>query len=292
MNTNGLTTVNEGTKCQNAEMRNENSPLYVGGIFDMIKSALPTIGKVAVNVMSQLVGDDGEQKAGIYTVLSESQNEFTDSGLHFIGKNGRILAVNSSLSNTYSINIPSKGNEAVQSLSLAPFNYVDVTENMKEAVNENIQRFSVMKLPLNAAKGVDGFGSSVLSCLATVTLAVLKIGKNISPQITLSAKGNDLYITLRVGLNPICAQAFQIIAQNGGEQKRFNSVTATTTENNVDGTGKYIVLKGALEGFKADDDLEILGDIMFDNVEGKPLEMKRGTEMTAEDVKRLSACLC
>jgi len=247
----------------------------VGGLFDMIKSALPTIGKVAMNVMSTLVGDG---KTMVYTVLSDgdSSDGFADSGLHFIGGDGRVTAVNTSLSKTYTINVPAKGKGLVQSISLSPLGKWDITDDLRNASNANIQRIGVLGLPNQAAKGLNGIGYGVLSCIAYAVLREL-IG------------GKDLRITLSADLNPVQGQAFTIKGGNGGEEKRFNAVTASAIESNADGTQKCILLKGALDGFEEDDELEILGDIGFENQTGVSVSSKFGTPLTQEDVKKLTS---
>lgn len=260
----------------------------VGGLFDMIKSALPTIGKVAMNVMSTLVGDG---KTTVYTVLSDgdSSDGFADSGLHFVGGDGCVTAVNTLLSKTYTINVPAKGKGLVQSISLSPLGKWDVTDDLRNASNANIQRIGVLGLPNQAAKGLDGIGCGVLSCIAYAVLRELVGGKDISTHISLRAIGKDLRITLSADLNPVQGQAFTIKGGNGGEEKRFNAVSASAIESSADGTQKCILLKGALDGFEEDDELEILGDIGFENLTGVSVSSKFGTPLTHEDVKKLTS---
>jgi len=262
----------------------------IGGLFDMIKSALPTIGKVAMNVMSTLVGDG---KMTVYTVMSEGDcnDGFADSGLHFIGNNGRVIAVNTSLSKTYSVNIPAKGKNPVESISLAPLGKYDITENLRDASNANIQHIGVLGLPNKAAKGLDGIGCGVLSCIAYFVLNELIGGKDISTHISLRAIGKDLRITLSADLCPIQGQSFTIKGSNGGEEKRFNSVVASAVENGIEGAGRCILLKGALDGFKDDDELELLGDIGFENLTGASVASKYSSPLTSDEITKLASSI-
>lgn len=251
------------------------------GLFDFISSALPTIGKVAMNVFSSFANDG--TKVGCYTALSEGQGEEDETGLHFINENGRLMAVNTSLSKSYAVNIPAKGNEPILNAVLKPFSKLDMTEDMRNASNANIQRFSVLGMPKASSAGLTNLGEGVISCLAYVTKGILKIGKKLNAHLTLKAVNDDLQIILSVDLKPVSVQSVTISALNGGEQKRFNFVGAMPIESASNDTEYRIVLKDALKGFQEDDDLEIVGDVAFENVSGKCVVDKTGTFLTEED---------
>lgn len=260
------------------------------GLFDLISSALPTIGKVAMNVFSSFANDG--TKANCYTALSEGESEKDEAGLHFINENGKLIAVNTSLLKSYAVNIPAKGNEPILNAVLKPFSKLDMTEDMRNASNANIQRFSILGMPNPASAGLTNFGEGVISCLAYVTKGILKIGKKLNAHLMLKAVNDDLQIILSVDLKPVSVQSVTVSALNGGEQKRFNFVGATSIESDNNDPEYKIILKNALKGFQEDDDLEIVGDVMFENLSGECIVEKTGTFLTEEDAGNFLSIIC
>lgn len=271
-----------GKKDQTSTVTDTANNEKFNGLFDLISSALPTIGKVAMNVFSSFANDG--TKVCCYTALAEGQGEEDETGLHFINENGKLIAVNTSLSKSYAVNIPAKGNEPILNAVLKPFSKLDMTEDMRNASNANIQRFSVLGMPNASSAGLTNFGEGVISCLAYVTKGILKLGKKLNAHLMLKAVNDDLQIILSVDLKPVSVQSVTISALNGGEQKRFNFVGAMPIESaNSSDTEYRIVLKDALKGFQEDDDLEIVGDVAFENITGECIVDKTGTFLTEED---------
>lgn len=257
------------------------------GIFDIIKKALPTIGKVAMGAINAVVGTNGVEPETAVLKVSLGKNENgEEQSLHFTQQNGRLYAVNTSLTQSCTINMPCKGRElpGVQ-IHMAPFSKYDVTDDFKRAAKVNATRFSIVNSPTSLAQQQANGGYGVLSCLGYFTKALLSNPFAINGHVMLQAVGNNLKITLTGGIDIQCGQNISLRTTAGGAEKNFSKVSATVSETaaNDGNSTKCIILEDALDGFEATDELEFLGDIVFMNAEGKTLKLKLATSMHQYD---------
>ncbi|MBS5205758.1 MAG: hypothetical protein KHZ50_18615 [Bacteroides ovatus] len=262
----------------------------VGGFFDMIKSALPTIGKVAMNVIGGLVNEENGATSGVYTVALGVSESGEGEGVHFLNKDGRVIAVNTSLTQSCSLNFPRKADNIGIAAELFPFSQLDVTDDLRDSAKSNAQRFGVTSVASEVQKGDVAGGFGIMSCLGYFTKKMLEIPFRLNSHITLQMIGKSLQITLSAGLQLKTGQALTLGTTGGGEQRRFNTVTAVT-DGETNAKGSYILLPNALADYKDDDELELVGDLLFENVEGVALNIKRGQPLNYDVIQTLSKAL-
>jgi hypothetical protein len=254
------------------------------GFFDLVKSALPTIGKVAMGVLSNFVS--GSRMAARYTVFGNfNEGLVATAGLHFLRKNNKIYAVNNTMENSYSITIPRRGNNTGLLVHLAPLSQFDVTTEIYDASNANIQNFEVTEMEPSKTTGLQGsIGASILSCLGYFTKGNLVNPFNLTAKISIRAIGLDIQISLAPGLKILQGQSLEVRSVGDGEVKRFNEVSPCLTAEE-DGT-TVLLLKDALAGFKDEDELSLVGDIAFQNVAGIQVADRLG-EGISEEVRSI-----
>lgn len=270
------------------EFQKEN----VNGFFDMIKSALPTIGKVAMNVIGSFVNEENGEKNAMYSVTLGASENGEEEGVHFINKNGKVMAVNTSLTKTCTLNFPRKADNLGLAVQLPPFTQFDVTQDMRNAAKSNAQRFSVVSAP-SEIQGADlAGGTGVLSCLGYFTKKLIERPFNLNSHIILQMIGKNLKITLSGGLKLESGHSLTLGTSAGGELKRFNTIDATLANAGDNATGETcILLPNVLADYSDDDELELIGDLVFVNIGGNSLDIKMGEPLTPEDVQYLSNAL-
>lgn len=184
------------------------------GLFDMIKSAIPSIGKAAMGAFKTVVGD--------------SANSGSSSGCY-----------------KASLGTSDNGEE-----SMSPTSYETKCSNG---------------------------GAGVISCLGYFTKKMLDKPLYLNSHIVIEAIGNSLKISLRGGIEVQYAQGLSIRQSDGGAEKNFSKVFATrdAKESLVsDDSDAYVLLDNALDGYEMDDDLMIVGDLVFVNVTGQRLRFR------------------
>jgi hypothetical protein len=254
------------------------------GFFDFVKSALPTIGKVAMGVLSNFVS--GSRKAARYTVFGNFNEEQTaTAGLHFLRSDNKLFAVNNTMDNSYSITIPRRGSNKGLLVHLAPLSQLEITDEIYEASNANIQNFEVTEMEPEKTTCLRGsIGASILSCLGYFTKGNLTNPFNLTAKISIRAIGLDIQISLAPGLEILQGQSLEVRSVGDGEVKRFNEVDPCLTAEE-DGT-TVLLLKDALAGFKDEDELSLIGDIAFKNVTGVQVADRLG-EGISEEVRSI-----
>ena len=93
----------------------------------------------------------------------------------------------------------------------------------------------------------------------------------------IEAIGNNLKISLRGGIEVQYGQCLSIRQSDGGAEKNFSKVFATREVKDTvvtDGSDAYIMLDNALDGYGMEDDLMIIGDLVFVNVTGQRLQCR------------------
>lgn len=264
----------------------------VDGFFDMIKSALPTIGKVAMNVIGSFVNEVDSAKPALYTVNLGASENGEEEGVHFLNKDGKVIAVNTSLTKTCTVNFPRKASNLGLTVQLPPFTEFDVTQDLRNSARSNAQRFSVVSTPSELQQADVAGGIGMLSCLGYFTKKMIERPFNLNAHIVLQMIGKNLKITLSGGLEVQSGHSLTLGTSAGGELKRFNTVAATSgnADENAAG-GTYILLANALSDYADDDELELIGELEFVNVGGNPLNVKKGEALTSESVQHLSNAL-
>lgn len=270
------------------DFRTEN----VNGFFDMIKSALPTIGKVAMNVIGSIVNEGNGEKNAMYSVTLGASENGEEEGIHFINKDGKVIAVNTSLTKTCTLNFPRKADHLGEAVQLAPFTQFDVTQDLRNSAKSNAQRFSVVSAP-SEIQGADVAGGiGVLSCLGYFTKKLIESPFKLNSHIVLQMIGKHLKITLIGGLEVQSGRSLTLGTSAGGELKRFNTIDATSGSAGDNAAGEtYILLPNALADYADDDELELIGDLVFVNVAGNSLDIKMGEPLTPELIQHLSYAL-
>lgn len=250
------------------------------GLFDIIKSALPTIGKAAMGAFKAVVGDsaNGGVSSGCYKVSLGTSDNGEKLMIQFVHENGHIYAVNPSLNESCTLNMPCKGSELIgQQILLRPFSKIDVTEDFNNAVKFNATRFGITSSPTSYETQCSNDGAGVISCLGYFTKKMLSKPLYLNSHIVIEAIGNSLKISLRGGIEVQYAQGLSIRQSDGGAEKNFSKVFATreVKESSVaDGSDAYILLDNALDDYEMDDDLMIIGDLVFVNVTGQRLQYR------------------
>lgn len=264
----------------------------VNGLFDMIKSALPTIGKVAMSVIGSFVNEENGEKNALYSVKLGASEKGEEEGVHFINTNGKVMAINTSLTKTCTLNFPRKADHLGLAVQLPPFTQFDVTQDLRSSAKSNAQRFSVVSAP-SEIQGADvAGGAGVLSCLGYFTKKLIERPFNLNSHIVLQMIGKSLKITLSGGLKLESGRSLTLGTSAGGELKRFNTIEATSGNTGDNAAGDtYILLPNVLTDYADDDELELIGDLVFVNVGGNSLDIKMGEALTPELVQYLSNTL-
>lgn len=264
----------------------------VNGLFDMIKSALPTIGKVAMSVIGSFVNEENGEKNALYSVKLGASEKGEEEGVHFINTNGKVMAVNTSLTKTCTLNFPRKADHLGLAVQLAPFTQFDVTSDLRKSAKSNAQRFSVVSVP-SEIQGADVAGGiGVLSCLGYFTKKLIERPFNLNSHIVLQMIGKSLKITLSGNLKLESGRSLTLGTSAGGELQRFNTIDATSGSAGDNAAGEtYILLPNVLADYADDDELELIGDLVFVNVAGNSLDIKMGEPLTPELVQYLSNTL-
>lgn len=250
------------------------------GVFDMIESALPTIGKAAMGAFKAVSGDsaNGGVSSGCYKVSLGTNDNGEESMIQFAHEDGRLYVVNPSLNESFTLNLPCKGKDLVgQQILLRPFSKIDVTEDFNNAARFNATRFGLTASPTSYETQCSNGGSGIISCLGYFTKKMLDKPLCLNSHIMIEAIGNSLKISLRGGLEVQYGQGLSIRQSDGGAEKNFSKVFATREgEDNVviDGSDAYIMLDNVLDGYGMEDDLMIIGDLVFVNVTGQRLRYR------------------
>ena len=252
----------------------------VNGVFDVIKSALPTIGKAAMGAFKAVFGDsaNGGVSSGCYKVSLGKNNNGEESMIQFAHEDGHLYAINPSLNESFTLNLPCKGKDLVgQQILLRPFSKIDVTEDFNNAAKYNATRFGLTASPTSYETQCSNGGSGIISCLGYFTKKMLDKPLCLNSHIIIEAIGNSLKVTLRGGLEVQYGQGLSIRQSDGGAEKNFSKVFATREVKDTvvtDGSDAYIMLDNALDDYEMEDDLMIIGDLVFVNVTGQRLQCR------------------
>lgn len=272
--------------------KQESQKGNVNGFLDMIKSALPTIGKVAMSVIGSFMNEENGGRNGIYSIRLGTSENGEEEGVHFINKDGRVMAVNTSLTKTCTLNFPRKADNLGLAVQLPPFTQFDVTQDLQNSAKSNAQRFSVVSTPSELQCADTTGGTGVLSCLGYFTQKLIEKPFNLNSHIILQMVGKSLKITLRAGLRLESGHALTLGTSAGGELKRFNAIAATSTDADGNDAGlAYILLPDALADYADDDELELIGDLFFENVGCDSLDIRKGETLTPDQLQHFSAIL-
>jgi hypothetical protein len=260
--------------------RKKRKNVELGGFFDFVKTTLPTIGKVASGVLDNFLS--GSRKTARYTVFENFDEERNaTTGLHFLHSDNKIIAVNNTIDNSYSITLPCRGDNKGQVAHLAPLSQLDITPEISDASKANIQNLAVTEMEPEKTEGLSGStGVSILSCLGYFTKGNLSTPFNLTAKITIRAIGLDIQISLAQGLEILKGQSLEVRSVGEGEIKRFNEVNPSLAAEEDGST--VLLLEDALAGFMDEDELCLMGDIAFRNVAGVEVADRLGEGISDE----------
>ncbi len=258
------------------------------GFFDFIKAAAPTIGKVVGGLINAVTNEDGEEHyKGVKIGLGRSSNG-DEECLTLVNVNGRIIAYNTSLEKSLTLNFPRKLNHYNgEVLILDAFSHLDVTDNFSDCSSHNVERFNAQSTDPALEVSSNGLVDGIVSCVGYVTKKLIgdRVFK-LTTHIYLQIKGNDLIITLSSGLSLTSAPSIALAVNDGAENKQFLDVQAQPEiVLNADGgssTG-MIVLPNAMEGYSDDDEMELDVTLKYAAPQGYRICDRQGMRLTEKD---------